>query len=161
VLVADTAPLNYLILIRAVDLLPKLYGHVVIPSAVHAKLAHPSAPNLVRDWIAHPPDWLVVELLDNLPPGPWTQLHSGERQAIFLALQPPPALLLMDERDGVGVARSCGLSVTGTLGFLDAVSTRGWIDLRVMFERLQQTTFRPPLRVMAHMLEQDAQRKRP
>lgn len=158
-LVADTAPLNYLILIRAVDLLPELYGTVVIPPAVRAELAHPSAPDFVRDWIAHPPIWLTVKSLDDFPLGPWSQLHPGERQAIPLALRHPPSPLLMDDRDGVSVARSCGLYVTGTLGFLDAVSGRGWIDLRLMFDRLRQTTFRAPLRIMAHMLEQDARRK--
>jgi predicted nucleic acid-binding protein len=67
----------------------------------------------------------------------------------------------MDDRDGVAVARSCGLYVAGTLGFLEAASGRGWIDLRLMFERLRQTTFRAPLRIMAHMREQDARRKQP
>jgi predicted nucleic acid-binding protein len=29
--VADTTPMNYLILIEVIDVLPKLYGRVVIP----------------------------------------------------------------------------------------------------------------------------------
>jgi predicted nucleic acid-binding protein len=34
IVVADTTPVNYLILIGEIDVLPKLYGRVVIPPAV-------------------------------------------------------------------------------------------------------------------------------
>ena len=34
VVVADTSPLNYLILIEAIDLLPRLYKNIIIPAEV-------------------------------------------------------------------------------------------------------------------------------
>jgi len=34
VVVADTSPLDYLILIEAIDLLPQLYGRIIIPTEV-------------------------------------------------------------------------------------------------------------------------------
>jgi predicted nucleic acid-binding protein len=34
VVVADTSPLNYLILIEAIDLLPRLYKSIIIPAEV-------------------------------------------------------------------------------------------------------------------------------
>ncbi len=37
-IVADTSPLNYLVLIQAVDILPNLYRKVLIPPAVKAEL---------------------------------------------------------------------------------------------------------------------------
>ena len=46
--VADTGPLCYMILIEAVGLLPRMYDRVVIPSAVLAELAHPKAPAAVK-----------------------------------------------------------------------------------------------------------------
>jgi predicted nucleic acid-binding protein len=39
VVVADTSPLNYLVLIEAIDLLPTLYGRVVVPEPVLAEFA--------------------------------------------------------------------------------------------------------------------------
>jgi len=39
-IVADTTPLNYLVLIQAADILPNLYRTVLIPPAVKAELAH-------------------------------------------------------------------------------------------------------------------------
>ncbi len=61
VVVADTGPLNYLLLINEIDLLTRLFERVHIPDAVRAELAHRAAPQIVRDWIEKPPPWLLVE----------------------------------------------------------------------------------------------------
>jgi predicted nucleic acid-binding protein len=42
-IVADTTPLNYLILVRAVDVVPRIYGRVLIPPSVYAELSDPQA----------------------------------------------------------------------------------------------------------------------
>ncbi len=55
IVVADTSPVNYLILIQEIDILPKMYGSVVIPGAVRDELLRPSAPQLVRDCISRLP----------------------------------------------------------------------------------------------------------
>ena len=89
-----------------------------------------------------------------------SHLDAGEREAIFLASEFQDSLLLMDERDGVTVARRLGLKVVGTLSVLDVAATRGLVDLQVMFDRLQATTFRSPIQLMASMLEKDARRKK-
>jgi predicted nucleic acid-binding protein len=46
--VADTGPLNYLVLIGAIDLLPKLFETVLVPQAVCDELCHRVAPAAVR-----------------------------------------------------------------------------------------------------------------
>jgi predicted nucleic acid-binding protein len=43
-IVADTSPINYLILVDAVQVLPVLYGRIVIPPEVSEELRHPDAP---------------------------------------------------------------------------------------------------------------------
>lgn len=48
IVVADTSPLNYLIQIESDELLPRLYGRIVIPAGVLEELKHPSAPPAVR-----------------------------------------------------------------------------------------------------------------
>ena len=60
---------------------------------------------------------------------------------IALALTVKADLVLMDDRDGVDVARRRGLAVTGTLGVLDLAARRRLIDLAAAFERLKATTF--------------------
>lgn len=42
--VADTTPLNYLILIERADILAVIFGEVLIPEAVLEELRHPEAP---------------------------------------------------------------------------------------------------------------------
>ncbi len=158
-IVADTTPLNYLVLIEAIDVLPQLYGRILIPPTVHAELSHDQAPAQVREWVKHAPAWLEVMPLRNQADPSLIHLDDGERDAIALATELQASLLLMDERDGAEAARARRLKVIGTLGVLDAAAIHGWLDLPAMFARLRQTTFRAPHRLMAVVLEQDARRK--
>ncbi len=58
IVVSDTTPLNYLILIGQIDLLPRLYGQVIVPTTVVHELKHLRAPESVRSWMASPhPGW--------------------------------------------------------------------------------------------------------
>jgi hypothetical protein len=54
VVVADTTPINYLLLIGEIRLLPALYGNVIVPLAVGSELRDPDAPEIVRRWMARP-----------------------------------------------------------------------------------------------------------
>jgi len=118
-IVADTTPLNYLVLIEAVDLLPRLYGRVLIPPSVLAELADPHAPVQVRTWATQSRDWLRVVPLRAPAGSSLMHLDDGERDAIALAEEQQAGLLLMDERDGAAAARARNLKVIGALGVLD------------------------------------------
>jgi predicted nucleic acid-binding protein len=159
-IVADTTPLNYLVLIDAVGVLPRLYGRVLIPPSVLAELADPLAPAQVRAWVMQSHSWLHVVPLRAPADSSLMHLDAGERDAIALAAEQRTTLLLMDERDGAAAARALNLKVVGTLGVLDIAAARGWLDLQDMFSRLRQTTFRSPHRLLATMLKQDAERKK-
>lgn len=159
-IVADTTPLNYLVLIDAAEMLPRLYGRVLIPPSVLAELSDPHAPDEVRNWAMQSRDWLHVVPLQSPADSSLTHLDAGEQDAIALAVEQNATLLLMDERDGAAAARARNLKVIGTLGVLDIAAARGWIDLPAMFSRLRQTTFRSPQKLMATMLEQNARRRK-
>jgi predicted nucleic acid-binding protein len=140
--VADTGPLHYLVLTGDIELLPKPFERVLVPQVVRDELANAEAAQAVRDWIAHAPDWLEVRQAD-LGDDDVTvvKLDEGESAAIALALAIKAELVLMDDREGVGIARRRGLAVTGTLGVLDLAARYGLIDLATAFERLKTTTF--------------------
>lgn len=46
--VADTGPIHYLILIEQIELLPRLFAQVFLPSIVRDELAHAEAPDAVQ-----------------------------------------------------------------------------------------------------------------
>ena len=79
VVVADTSPINYLVLIEQIELLPQLYIRILIPPAVREELKHPVVPSPVRDWAAHPPSWL--EVLSPKSNVRIAQLDLGESEA--------------------------------------------------------------------------------
>src|SRR5262245_26607290 len=153
--VADTGPINYLILIEAIEVLPKLFETIFVPRAVHDELANVDAPIMVRTWIAQVPAWLEVR-----PNPDWqtnddhaaAALDEGERAAIALAVDIGAELILMDDRAGVAVAYQQGLTVTGTLGVLDLAARRGLIDLAMAIERLKATNFRCRPEIMDALL---------
>jgi predicted nucleic acid-binding protein len=61
IVVADSSPLNYLLLIGEEKLLVDLYGAVTIPSAVHQELTATGAPERIRDWANALPSWVTVK----------------------------------------------------------------------------------------------------
>lgn len=119
--IADTGPINYLVLIGNIDLLPALFERVILPSAVESELADPDAPLSVRNWIADPPAWLEIHEapIRQFDGASVEGIDEGKTAAIALAISLDADLVLMDDRKGVAVARRKGLRVTGTLGALD------------------------------------------
>jgi len=140
--VADTSPLNYLIQIDEIDLLPALFGHLSLPQAVLQELQHPKTPKRVQEWILHPPEWLAVRTVATTPNPALMRLDLGERETIQLALELNMNTVLIDETEGRRIAESLGLEVRGTLGILERGAKLGRIDFRSALRKLEQTTFR-------------------
>lgn len=155
--VSNTSPLNYLVLIGAVDLLPQLFGTLSIPSAVRDELSDPDTPDPVRTWIAQPPDWLHAEHIEAGSDTALNALHRGEREAILLAEKFEADLIILDEQAARTVASQRGLHVTGTLGVLNEAGAQGFIDISEAVSRLRQTTFRAAPRLYKWLLDQHRQ----
>jgi predicted nucleic acid-binding protein len=142
--VADTSPLNYLVLIEHIEVVHALFEKVFVPQVVRDELQHDETPESVRRWIAEPPSWIEIVASsgqENDDPR-LVRLDDGERAAIRVAVRIAAELLLMDDRDAVAVARSMGFAVTGTLGVLDLAARRGLVQLPDAVERLRNTSFR-------------------
>jgi predicted nucleic acid-binding protein len=145
--ISNTSPLNYLVLIDLQDILPALFGHILIPEAVWEELRSPAAPQPVKDFLGTCPSWLDRRVVSLVPPD-LQQLDSGEREAIALARSLDAHLVLLDEKRGRQVARDLGLVVSGTLGVLDLAARRGLVDLADALNRLERTTFRATPRLL-------------
>ena len=152
IVVADTSPINYLLLIDQIDLLPRLFQQVIIPDVVRDEMLDPSAPPALQQWIANPPPWLVVQAV-SVTDETLNSLDPGEQAAITLAQTLPADLLIIDERLGRRTASERGIPIIGTLGILDDAANKGLIELTDAIARLQQTNFRISRRIIQTLLE--------
>jgi len=139
IVVSDTSPINYLVILGYVDVLPPLFGTVIIPEEVFEELMAEETPQIVRDWIDAQPDWL--EIRPAKPLFVSRRLHSGESVAIGLAMEIQSDLILIDEMSARAVAEEQGLIVIGIVGVLERAHQQGLLDLESSLTELKETTF--------------------
>ena len=113
IVVADTSPLNYLVLLGHIEILAKIYAEVVVPQTVLDELRDSDAPTEVRVWFSAPPAWLQVCTLNFRRDPLMERLDRGEQDAILLAEAIKAERLIADlldsPRDAVPVLRPHGL----------------------------------------------------
>jgi predicted nucleic acid-binding protein len=153
IVVADTSPINYLILIGEIEILTKMYGTVVIPRAVREELLRPSAPEMVRNWTNQLPIWLEVHTPVNAADASLATLDPGERDAIILASELKADQLIVDDRQGRHEAEKRGIPVIGTLGVMREAATLGLLDLRTAVKRLEATSFHIAPEILTRLLK--------
>lgn len=154
--VSDAGPLIALARIGETELLPSVYGDVIIPRAVQEEIRKPDRkwPGTVLfanvDWLRTEPvsEQSTLRLLrDNL--------DAGEREAIALALERGADVLLIDEALGRRVADSHGLTIIGTLGVLLLAKEEDLIEaVAPVVDRLVSTGFRIGDALYQSILEQ-------
>ena len=129
--VSNTSPIANLACIGRLPFLQEQFGDVWIPRAVERELANV-------------PDGAVRKALDQARQGGWlksqaasdarlvslltVELHSGEAEAIALALDMKADWLLIDEREGRAMARQLGLRMTEVLGVLLRAKKMGHLN---------------------------------
>lgn len=159
IVVADTSPLRYLIVIQPEQLLHAVYGQVIVPAAVQRELTHPRAPEVVRRWMAERPVWLEVREATLRDDEEIALLDEGEQEAIALAEELHADALLIDDWDGRTVAAERHLNVVGTLRFLTEAALLGLTDLKESFELLRQANFRASAQLFERMLDEYSRRR--
>jgi predicted nucleic acid-binding protein len=140
--ISDTTALNYLILIGEIEVLPRLFSRLIVPSAVVQQLRHPRAPAAVSDWANQLPAWVEertpTTLLD-------LSLGAGETEAIALAGEfaqtGVETEILTDDREAIMVAERRGFQTIGTLAVLVLADEAQLLDLDQAIGRLQATNF--------------------
>lgn len=155
--VADTGPINYLVLLGREDLLREFFSKVIVPVSVLQELSFPGTPVVVRSWSQNLPYWIEIRNARSLIEE--SNLGKGEREAVSLALELKSNVLL-DDKKGRTLAERRGLEVVGTLGILEFASGHGLINLAEELEKLQKTSFRFSKRLIEQALARSRERKR-
>lgn len=157
VVVSDTTPLNYLILLGHIEVLPQLFGKLLIPPAVIREMQHAKAPRVVSDWAICLPDWVEVRApLKDMS----LQLGAGESEAISLALESPGSAILVDDRKARIEAEMRGIPAIGTIAILDLADEAGLLDFEMTIPRLQATNFHIEDTFLATALTKVRERKK-
>lgn len=159
IVISDTSPLNYLVLIGRQDILPDLFSQVIIPTAVMRELQAAATPPGVRQWVTSRPTGFEIRRPTTLPEASLSHLDEGEREAIQLALELKADLIIMDERAGREEALKRNLPVIGTLGILEKAAERGMLDFALTLAALKAHRFLISPALERHFLERDTRRK--
>lgn len=150
--VADASPFVGLVKIGLVDILPKLFGTVVIPPEVRADLLKPSQAFEVITFVTSPPAWLTVRAASVIEAIP--DLDIGECAAISLAKELHADLLLIDEARGRDAAIARNIVTFRTAAVIRQAADSGFVpNLRDAFDRLKKTNFRVPQEALDLLLK--------
>ena len=142
IIVSNTSPLGYLVLIGHADVLTKLHGEINVTQKVLEELRHPDAPPAVRRWATTPPEWLKIHSDPEESDTTLAALDPGERTALRLAELLRADVVLLDEAAARALAGQRGAKVSGTLGILCDAAQAGLVTLPAALDLLRKTSFR-------------------
>jgi predicted nucleic acid-binding protein len=130
IVVADAGPIIHLSLVGRIDLLPSLFGRLLVPETVYREVVETgeglpgSAELREADWFERAPHDPRADLFRLLR----AQLDPGEAAALWLAASRKAALVLSDDRQARVAAESLGIAVRGTVGLLVQAKRQGHLS---------------------------------
>jgi hypothetical protein len=130
IVVSDTLPISNLFLAGHLQLLPDVFGKVIVPERVFEELL------VLKKDFGHDLSslknaaWLEVKAVKSstILMKMRQTLHEGEAEAIALAKELQADFLLMDEQEGRAFAIAEGLRVVGVLGVLLEAKKQGLVQ---------------------------------
>lgn len=152
--ISNTSPLQYLFQADLLDLLPALYGTVVVPSGVVDELAEgrargiplPDPPTLPWVQIRSIPGTAILRIA--------VDLDRGEREVLAAAKQATEPLAILDDGLARRYARLLGVPFTGTLGVLLKAKSSGHLTrVSPVLDRLEALRFRIDAATRASVLQ--------
>ena len=125
IVVSDTSPLNYLVLIDLQHILPELFERILIPAAVREELQSAGAPEAIARFMAAAPAWLETREVSEVDPK-LQYLDRGEREAITLAASLSAGSVLIDEKRAVLLLASAAWRCLGRWACSTLPHVRDW-----------------------------------
>jgi predicted nucleic acid-binding protein len=141
--ISNTSPLQYLFQLDLLDLLPALYGEILVPYGVAQEIAAGRTRGVALP-VPEIIPWIRVQEVANaalLPLVP--DLGSGEREVLALALERSDPLVILDDALARRFAQRLEIALTGTLGLLLKGKQMGRIGrVEPLLDQLEALHFR-------------------
>ncbi len=128
IVISDTTPLSELAKAGLLNLLPDIYGSIIIPQEVLEEVTYGVHPAVM---LVQSANWIEVQFVREPEKVSeltrTTGLGLGECAAMILAEELGAGRILIDDLDARKVAQSRNLPVTGTVGTVLVAKQRGLI----------------------------------
>lgn len=153
IVIADSSPLIALAVIDKLDMLEKLYQEFYVPAAVFEEVAQAEKPFakelklFLHGKIKNVENKLAVAMLSN-------DIGAGEAEAIVLALEQRPSVVLIDDLKARRFAKMNNLDVIGTMGILLKAKKDGLVS---EIKPLIATLLLNEIRISAKIIEMTLQ----
>jgi uncharacterized protein len=151
--ISNTSPLQYLFQTELLDLLPAIYGTIVVPGGVVDELAEGRARGVaLADPMTLP--WVRVHrVADTALLRIAADLDRGEREVLAVAQQSTDALAILDDALARRYARLLRIPWTGPLGILLTAKATGRLArVSPVLDRLEDLRFRIDAETRASVL---------
>ncbi len=144
IVVSDATPLIALAKIGQLDILPALFGRVIIPQSVYDEVVTNASERAGAEEVAKAA-WLDRRSASDQRKVIYlhAELDAGEAEALVLAEELSADWVFLDERKARQVATRIGLRYTGTLGLLLIAKQKRQInELRPLLDELRAKKIR-------------------
>lgn len=141
--ICDASPLILFSKIGELDILQKIYGHLV------------TTPEIASEYGEPLPQWISIREVADKKYQKFlqTQIDSGEASAIALATEIEDVLLLLDDLKARKLAVELEFKVTGSLGVIHRAKQVGIIDkIKPLVLKILETDFRISEAVIKELL---------
>lgn len=144
IVVSDTSSLSALIRLDLIEILPKIFGNIIVPPAVYHELSYLGKQGYDISSLFEA-EWFLVQtpvdqhLIKELS----VELDPGEVEAISLAKELVANFLLIDEKKERAIAHRLGISIVGLLGVFLLAKKEGQVkSIKPHLIRLKDIGFR-------------------
>jgi len=127
IIISDSSPLISLAIIGKLNILVHLYEEIYVPTAVYEEVVKSDKPFakelklFLQGKIKSVKNKMAVDIL-------LSDIGAGEAEAIILALEQHPDVILIDDLKARRFAKIKGLTVMGTMGLLLMAKREGLIE---------------------------------
>jgi len=160
IVISDASPLINLAIIGRLEILPALFGQVIVPKKVFDEVVIQGADMPGAEEVRRAA-WIVVKACSNqsLVQSLQQQIDPGEAEAIALALEIRADLLLIDERIGRALAKDFHLPIMGLLGVLKIAKNKGLVSQikPVLDELIHKAGFRIASELYLQILDSEGE----